>query len=68
MLFMPSLNIPFTNEELEHLRVAAATDDVSLRSFVHRAALEAASDHKRQVQEAARIVAERSAELNRRLA
>jgi hypothetical protein len=35
---------------------------------VHRAALDAASDHKRRVREGARIVANRSAELNRRLA
>jgi hypothetical protein len=65
---MPSLNITFTDEELAAVRAAAANDDVSLRAFAHRAVLEAASDHKRRVAEAARIVAERSAELNRRLA
>lgn len=65
---MPSLNIDFSDEELDKVRAAAANDDLSLRKFVHRAALDAASDHKRRVAEAARIVAERSVELNRRLA
>jgi hypothetical protein len=65
---MPSLNITFTEEELAAVRAAAAGDDVSLRAFAHRAVLAAASEHKRRVAEAARIVAARSAELNRRLA
>jgi hypothetical protein len=65
---VPSLNITFTEEELAAVRAAAAGDDVSLRAFAHRAVLTAASDHKRRVTEAARIVAQRSAELNRRLA
>jgi hypothetical protein len=65
---MPSLNVTFTEEELASVRAAAASDDVSLRTFVHRAILAAASEHRRRVAEAARIVAERSAELNRRLA
>ena len=65
---MPSLNISFTDEELEAVRTAAANDDVSLRTFAHRAILGAASEHKRRVAEAAHIVAARSAELNKRLA
>lgn len=65
---MPSLNISFSDDELDAVRAAAASDDTSLRSFAHRAVLAAASEHKRRVTEAARIVAERSAELNRRLA
>ena len=65
---MPAMNVTFTDEEMEQLRAAAANGDVSLRSFVHRAALAAASEHKRRVREGARIVADRSAELNRRLA
>jgi hypothetical protein len=65
---MPSLNIPFTDEELEVVRNAAASDDMSLRAFAHRAILSAASEHKRRVAEASKIVAERSAELNKRLA
>lgn len=65
---MPSLNIAFTDEELASIRAAAASEDISLRAFAHNAVLTAASQHKRAVAEAARIVAERSAELNRRLA
>ncbi|CAN5332383.1 type II toxin-antitoxin system antitoxin Phd [soil metagenome] len=65
---MPSLNVQFTDEELATVRAAAATDEVSLRTFAHEAILTAASAHRRRVAEAARIVAERSAELNRRLA
>lgn len=65
---MPSLNVTFTDEELEAVRAAAAGDDISLRAFAHRAILAAASEHKRRVAEAARIVADRSGELNRRLA
>jgi hypothetical protein len=65
---MPSLNVAFTDEELAAVRAAAASDDVSLRTFAHRAILAAASEHRRRVAEAARLVAERSAELNRRLA
>jgi hypothetical protein len=65
---MPSLNITFTEEELARVRAAAASDDVSLRAFAHEAILAAASEHRRRVAEAAHRVAERSAELNRRLA
>jgi molybdenum cofactor biosynthesis enzyme len=68
MAVMPSLNVSFTDEELEAVRTAAAKGDISLRTFAHRAILEAASEHKRRVAEAARIVAAHSAELNRRLA
>jgi hypothetical protein len=65
---VPSLNITFTEDELAAVRAAAAGEDVSLRTFAHRAVLVAASDHKRRVAEAARFVAQCSAELNRRLA
>jgi hypothetical protein len=65
---MPSLNIGFTDEELAEIRAAAAGADMSLRAFAHHAVLDAASEHRRRVSEAARIIAERSAELNRRLA
>jgi uncharacterized protein (DUF1778 family) len=65
---MPALNVPFTDDELVVLRAAAERSEQSLRSFVHGAAVAAASEHKRQVADVARVVAERSAELNRRLA
>ncbi|MGH3542088.1 MAG: antitoxin Phd [Mycobacterium sp.] len=65
---MPSLNITFTDEELAAVRAAAGGEQLSLRVFVHRAAVTAASERKRRVAEAAALVARRSAELNRRLA
>ena len=65
---MPSLNVSFTDEELAAIRAAAGGEQLSLRAFVHRAAMAAASERKRQVAQAAAIVARRSAELNRRLA
>lgn len=65
---MPSLNITFTEEELAAVRVAAGEESLSLRAFAHRAVLTAASEHRRRVVEAAALVAQRSAELNRRLA
>ena len=65
---MPALNVPFSDDELEAVRAAAERSQQSLRSFVHGAAVAAASEHKHRVAEAARLVAERSAELNRRLA
>lgn len=65
---MPSLNITFTEEELAAVRAAAGEESLSLRAFAHRAVLTAASEHRRRVVEAAALVAQRSAELNRRLA
>ncbi|ORW09547.1 hypothetical protein [Mycobacterium kyorinense] len=65
---MPSLNITFTEEELAAVRAAAGGENLSLRAFAHRAVLSAASEHKRRVSEAAALIAQRSAELNRRLA
>jgi hypothetical protein len=57
---MPSLNIPFTDDELEAVRNAAAGDDMSLRAFAHRAILSAASEHRRRVAEASKIVTART--------
>lgn len=65
---MPSLNISFTDEELAAVRAAAGNENLSLRAFAHGVIVTAASEHKRRVAEAARRVAERSTELNRRLA
>jgi hypothetical protein len=65
---VPSLNITFTEEELAAVRAAAGEQNLSLRVFAHRAVVTAASDHRRRVAEAAALVAQRSAELNRRLA
>jgi hypothetical protein len=65
---VPSLNITFTEEELAAVRTAAGGENLSLRAFAHRAVITAASNHRKRVADAARVVAERSAELNRRLA
>ena len=65
---MPSLNISFTDDELAAVRAAAGEVDVSLRTFAHDAVVAAASRHKQAVTDAARLVAQRSAELNNRLA
>ncbi len=65
---MPSLNLDFDDAEMEQIRAAAREGDLSLKKFAHAAVMERASMHKRRVAEAARVVAERSAELNRRLA
>ena len=65
---MPALNLSFSDDEMVALRDAAASADLSLKAFAHAAVVEAASDRKRRVREGARIVADRSAELNRRLA
>lgn len=64
---MPSLNLDFDESEMEQIRAAAQSDALSLKKFAHAAVMERASMHKRRVAEAARVVAERSAELNRRL-
>jgi hypothetical protein len=63
---MPSLNITFTESELEEIRTASA--DASLKSYVHDQALGAARNRKALVAQLARQVATTSAELNARLA
>lgn len=65
---MPSLNVQFTEAELEALRRTAEREGLSLKSFAHQAIMEASSDHRRRVLEAAHAVAAWSAELNERLA
>jgi hypothetical protein len=64
---VPALNVPFSDDELAAVRAAAERSGQSLRSSAHGAATAAASEHEHRVAEAARVVAERSAELNRRL-
>ena len=61
------MNITFTEEELTAVRAAAGGESLSLRAFAHRAVVNAASEHRRRVAEAAALIAQRSAELNRRL-
>jgi hypothetical protein len=63
---MPSLNITFSDAELEEIRSAAT--DISLKSYVHDTALTAARTRKALVAQLAAQVAATSAELNARLA
>lgn len=65
---MASLNITFTDGEMEALREAAAREGIALKPFVHAAAVEAASRRKARVAELANSIAQKSAESNRRLA
>ncbi|MAU81415.1 MAG: antitoxin Phd [Gordonia sp.] len=64
---MQSLNVEFTDDEHTQLRAAAEREGVSLRSYVHDAAVDRSSAHGQRVSDAARHSAEWSAELNRRL-
>lgn len=64
---MAALNIPFDDAELASIRIAAQEADQTLKDFVHDAALQRADRHKQQVAAAAQLVAQRSADLNRRL-
>ena len=64
---MPSLNIDFDDAEMEQIRAAAKASGMSPQQFAHVAVVERANMHQRRAAEAARAVAERSAELNRRL-
>ena len=64
---MPTLNVSFDDTEMETLRAAAQEADESLKDLVHNAALLHADRHRQQVAAAAQMVAQRSAELNRRL-
>lgn len=67
MTSMPALNVPFDETEMAAIRAAAQGSDRSLKDFVHDAAVQCADRHKQDVAAAAHIVAQRSAELNRRL-
>lgn len=66
--FMPSLNITFTDEELTLLREAAEKEGVSLKTFAHRAVVEAASSRKKMRDQLLEDIFAKSAELNERLA
>lgn len=63
---MPGLNLTFTDEELATVREAAAREGLSLKKYAHDTVVAAAStDRFAQI---AASVAERSRELNERLA
>ena len=63
---MPSLNVTFTEAELEEIRTAAT--ETSLKTFVHDAALSSARTRKALVGQLAQQIATKSAALNERLA
>lgn len=65
---MPALNITFTDDEMAAVREAAASANTSLKAYAHDLITDATNGHRRRVLDAAKLVAERSAELNRRLA
>ena len=67
MSAMPALNVHFNDAEMEMIRAAAQESEQSLKDYVHDAALQRADRHRERVAAAAELVAERSAELNRRL-
>lgn len=65
---MPALNVDFSDEELAIVRSAASNAGASMRSFAKQAILDRAVDRAGRVRALGREIAERSAELNRRLA
>ena len=65
---MPGLNVQFTDEELAIVRAAAADAGTSMRTFAKDAILDLARNREGRVRALAQQIAERSAELNRRLA
>ncbi|MEB3023452.1 MULTISPECIES: hypothetical protein [Mycolicibacter] len=65
---MPALNVEFSEEELAIVRSAASDSDTSMRAFAKQAILDKARDREGRVRALAEQIAERSAELNRRLA
>lgn len=63
---MPGLNLTFSDDELETVREAAGREGLSLKRYAHDTVLAAASTDRIAV--IAASVAERSRELNERLA
>jgi hypothetical protein len=65
---MPALNVDFSEDELAIVRSAASNSGASMRAFAKQAILDKALDREGRVRALAEQIAERSAELNRRLA
>lgn len=65
---MPALNVEFTEEEIAVVRAAAAGSGATMKAFAKQAIWDRAVDRQGQVRALAEQIAERSAELNRRLA
>lgn len=67
MVRMAALNVPSDDAELAGIRITAQKADQSLKGFEYDAAVDREDRYKQQVAAAAQLVAQRSAELNRRL-
>lgn len=65
---MPSLNVTFTDQEHQLLRQAATRDALSLKAFIHNAALEAVTGRTAMRDALLDDIFAKSAELNKRLA
>jgi hypothetical protein len=65
---MPALNVEFSEEELAIVRSAASESGASMRAFAKQAILDKAQNREGRVRAIAEQIAERSAELNQRLA
>lgn len=65
---VPALNVEFSDEEIATVRSAAATAGSSMRAFAKQAILDKAVDREGRVRALGQEIAQRSAELNRRLA
>jgi hypothetical protein len=65
---MPALNVDFSDEEIAIVRAAAGDAGASMRAFAKQAIMDKAVDRTGRVHALGREIAERSAELNRRLA
>lgn len=63
---MPGLSITFTEAELAKIRSAAGRDDTSLKTYAHDVVVAAASSDR--IADIAASIANRSKELNERLA
>ncbi|MBV5246092.1 hypothetical protein KUF57_21360 [Mycolicibacterium sp. PAM1] len=65
---MPALNIEFTDDELATVRAAASGSGTSMRAFARQAILDRAVDREGRIRALGEEIAQRSAELNQRLA
>lgn len=65
---MPALNVEFTEEELGAVRAAAGNAGTSMGAFAKQAILDTVHDRAGRAGALAQQIAERSAELNQRLA
>ncbi len=65
---MPAMNVEFTEDELAAVRTAASEAGSSMRAFAKQAILEKATNREGLIRAIGARTAERSAELNRRLA